>query len=351
MLQGDPKNVLPDPLWAAVCARDTSFDDAFVYAVETTGVYCRPSCAARRPRRENVTFHPSWQAAERSGFRACKRCKPRDDAAALGARVAKLCRLIEQSEVPLTAKQLAGHIGLSESRMQRVFKSVAGLTPKAYADAHRGRRFRAELGRAKNITSAIQSAGFSSTSRVYEASRERLGMTPSDFRRGAEGVAICYAISRCSLGSVLVAMTARGVCAIFLGDDAKALEAELARRFSRAHIRRARKPIEQHIRAVVALVENPSRGADLPLDIQGTAFQERVWRALRNIPAGTTRTYSELARVIGAPRAVRAVASACGANELAVVIPCHRVVGKSGKLSGYRWGVERKRALLEREGQ
>lgn len=338
-------------LWAAVLARDRSADGKFLYAVRTTGVYCRPSCAARRPRRENVAFHPTPAAAERAGFRPCKRCRPERPAAPdrQAATVTALCRLIESSDEAPRLESLARAAGLSLFHTQRLFKAVTGVTPRAYAAAHRARRLKAQLDTPATVTDAIHGAGYSSSGRFYDSAHQPLGMTPTKYRLGGANLDIRFAIGQCSLGAVLVAATARGVCAILLGDDPEELAHELERRFPRANLLGGDAAFEGLVAQVVALVERPSAPALLPLDIRGTAFQQRVWQALRAIPPGTTTSYAALARAIGAPTACRAVAGACGANPVAVVIPCHRVVRTDGGLSGYRWGVERKRALLDRE--
>ncbi len=343
--------IAADPRWAAVVARDRSADGRFFYSVRTTGVYCRPSCAARTPRPENVAFHLSAAEAEGAGFRPCMRCRP--DLPPLAQRqaelVAGLCRLIERADTPPALDELARHAGLSASHLQRLFKTVTGLTPKAYAAAHRARRVRAELDSGARVTDAIYGAGYGSSSRFYEKADAVLGMTPTRYRAGGADCLIRFAIGQCSLGAILVAASESGVCAILLGDDPDALARELQDRFPRAGLVGGDTGFEQLVARVVGLVEAPRLGLDLPLDVRGTAFQQRVWQALREIPAGRTMSYTEVAERIGAPRAVRAVAAACAANALAVAIPCHRVVRIDGGLSGYRWGVERKRALLERE--
>jgi AraC family transcriptional regulator of adaptative response/methylated-DNA-[protein]-cysteine methyltransferase len=340
-----------DPRWAALRARDARADGSFFYSVSTTGVYCRPSCAARPARPENVAFHATAAAAERAGFRPCKRCKPDQPPLAerQAALVAELCRLIERSEEPLSLEQLARRAGLSAFHTHRLFKAVTGVTPRAYAATQRAARVKAELAKSGSVTQAIYGAGFSGSGRFYAQSNELLGMTPTRLRAGGEGLAIRFAIGECSLGSILVAATERGVCAILLGDDPEQLAHDLERRFPRAQLIGADAGFERLVAEVVGLVEQPRVGLELPLDVRGTAFQRRVWQALREIPAGQTTSYAQLARAIGAPKAVRAVAQACGANALAVAIPCHRVVRTDGALSGYRWGVERKRALLARE--
>ncbi|MDA8259765.1 MAG: bifunctional DNA-binding transcriptional regulator/O6-methylguanine-DNA methyltransferase Ada [Betaproteobacteria bacterium] len=344
---------LDDPRWTAVLARDAAADGQFVYSVRTTGVYCRPSCASRAARPENVQFHLTAAAAERAGFRPCKRCRP--DQAPLAAQhaalVAELCRFIEQADPAPSLQALATRAGLSRYHLHRIFKAVTGVTPGAYAAAHRAARVRAELGRSGTVTEAIYGAGYNSSGRFYASAERMLGMAPRAYREGGANTVIRFAIGRCSLGAILVAASARGVCAIFMGDDPEALARELQGRFPRARLLGADTGFEEVVARVVALVEAPALGLDLPLDIRGTAFQQRVWQALREIPAGRTASYSELAQRVGAPQAVRAVAGACAANVLAVAIPCHRVLRRDGALSGYRWGVERKRALLEREAK
>lgn len=343
-----------DPRWARVQARDRSADGEFVYSVRSTGVYCRPSCGARPARPENVAFHATGADAEAAGFRACRRCRP--DQAPLAEqhaeRIATLCRLIEQSEVAPTLDDLAARAGLSRFHLHRVFKAVTGLTPRGYAAAHRARRVRGALSQATStVTDAIYEAGYNSSGRFYAEADQLLGMTPGDYRAGGANAAIRFAIGQCSLGAILVAASARGICAILLGDDPDALARELQDRFPKAVLIGADAAFESTVARVVGLVEAPRLGHDLPLDVRGTAFQQRVWQALRMIPAGETASYAEIARRIGAPTSMRAVAQACGANALAVAIPCHRVVRSDGALSGYRWGVERKRALLEREAE
>jgi AraC family transcriptional regulator, regulatory protein of adaptative response / methylated-DNA-[protein]-cysteine methyltransferase len=344
---------LDDTRWAAVLARDPAYDGQFFYSVMTTGIYCRPSCAARRPKRGHVRFHPTPDAAERAGFRPCERCKPGEASLQqqYAAKVGAACRLIEQAEEPPKLDELARAAGLSSYHFHRVFKSVLGITPKDYATAHRHGRLRAALSRGATVTEALYDAGFNSSSRFYAVSAELLGMTPAAFKEGGADAEIHFATGRCSLGSILVASSAKGVCAILLGDDARSLQADLGRQFPRARLVKAGKNYRRLIAEVIAFVENPQRGLDLPLDIRGTAFQHRVWEALRRIPLGATASYTEIAEAIGAPRAVRAVASACAANRIAVAIPCHRAVRRDGAPSGYRWGVKRKRALLAKEAK
>jgi AraC family transcriptional regulator of adaptative response/methylated-DNA-[protein]-cysteine methyltransferase len=337
--------------WAAVVARDPAADGKFYYSVRTTGVYCRPACAARLANRANVAFHATAADARAAGFRPCKRCRP--DEPPLAQRqaqaVAAACRAIEAAETPPTLAELARAAALSPHHFHRVFKAAAGVTPKAYADACRAARVRQALGQPGTVTEAIYAAGFNSGGRFYEQSQAVLGMTPTRLRAGGQGAAIRFAIGQCSLGAILVAATGQGVCAILLGDDPEALVRDLQDRFGRAELIGADAAFEATVAQVVGLVERPGQGLDLPLDVRGSAFRQRVWQALRRIPPGRTASYADIARAIGAPRAVRAVAQACAANPLAVAIPCHRVVRTDGALSGYAWGVERKRALLDRE--
>ena len=340
-----------DERWAAVVSRDRTAGGAFFYSVATTGVYCRPGCPSRRPRREHVRFHASREEAESAGFRACRRCRP--DEPPLVERhaeaVAASCRLIDAAEEMPALETLAAAAGMSTSHFHRVFKAATGCTPRAYAAARRANRTRAALRRGGTVTDAVYDAGFNSGGRFYAASREILGMTPVAFRRGGAGETIRFAVGACSLGAVLVAATTKGVCAILLGDDPDALVHDLEDRFPQAELVGGDPEFESLVARVVGFVEAPALGLDLPLDIRGTTFQQRVWRALRDVPAGATATYREIAERIGAPRAARAVARACATHPLAVAIPCHRVVRSDGALSGYRWGVERKRALLDRE--
>ncbi|HVG33270.1 MAG TPA: bifunctional DNA-binding transcriptional regulator/O6-methylguanine-DNA methyltransferase Ada [Pyrinomonadaceae bacterium] len=340
-----------DPRWAAVVARNPDADDKFYYSVQTTGVYCRPSCAARLARPENVRFHATCEDAENAGFRPCRRCKPKLPKLVEqhAMKVTEACRIIEESESVPGLKDLAERVGLSTYYFHRVFKQATGLTPREYAAAHRSKRVRRELGRTQTVTEAIFDAGYNSSSRFYEKSNDLLGMTPTNYRAGGANTEIRFAVGECFLGSILVARSDRGVCAILLGDDADALTRELQDRFPQANLIGGDSLFEQLVSRVVGFVEAPGIGLDLPLDVRGTAFQQRVWRALREIPCGETASYTEIARRIGSPNSVRAVAQACAANSLAVAIPCHRVVRNDGGLSGYRWGVERKRALLAHE--
>jgi AraC family transcriptional regulator, regulatory protein of adaptative response / methylated-DNA-[protein]-cysteine methyltransferase len=337
--------------WGAVLRRDRNADGRFYYSVRTTGVYCRPSCASRLARRENVRFHATHEEAEEAGFRPCKRCRPNESGLddRHTASVAKACRLIEAAEDVPDLGVLAGAAGMSRFHFHRVFKTLMGVTPKAYAAAHRARRVRTELSRADTVTEAIYSAGFNSSSRFYAEASEVLGMTPTDFRSGGDGTSIRFAVGECSLGSILVATTDKGVCAILLGHDREKLVRDLRDQFPKARLIGGDTGFKRLMASVVAFVEAPGSGLKLPLDIRGTAFQRRVWQVLREIPVGSTTTYAEIAQRIGAPKAVRAVAQACASNTIAVAIPCHRVVRSNGALSGYRWGVKRKRVLLDRE--
>lgn len=342
-----------DRRWEAIVSRNPAADDTFYYGVRTTGVYCRPACPSRRPLRANVEFFGTRDAAEKAGFRPCKRCSPGEAAPATrhAEMIAEACRLIEQAEQAPDLRTLAANAGLSQYYFHRVFKTITGLTPKAYATAHRAKRVRSELSTAGSVTDAIYDSGYNSNGRFYEKAGEVLGMTPRAFRAGGIATDIRFAVGECSLGAILVAKSDRGVCAILLGDDPETLARDLQDQFPNANLIGGDEGFEQLVATVVGFVESPGIGLDLPLDVRGTAFQQRVWQALRKIPSGTTASYSEIARRIGAPGAARAVAQACASNRLAVAIPCHRVVRNDGALSGYRWGVERKRELLNREAR
>jgi len=341
-----------DARWDAVRARNAAADGHFVYAVRTTGVYCRPSGSARLPRRENVEFFDTPQDAEAAGYRPSQRAAA--DRSVSAARRAVLveqaCRRIEAAEAPPSLETLAGQAGMSPFHFHRLFKAETGLTPKAYANAYRAHRLRVELGESDTITQAIYDAGFNSNSRFYAASAGLLGMRPRDYKAGGHNADIRFAVGECSLGSILVARSQRGICAIWLGDDPDQLVRDLQDRFPQARLSGGDPDFEQWVAQVVGFVEAPALGLNLPLDVRGTAFQQRVWQALREIAPGTTASYADIAQRIGAPRAMRAVAQACGANLLAVAIPCHRIIRRDGDLSGYRWGAERKRELLRREG-
>lgn len=342
-----------DPRWASIVARQGADDGKFYYSVKTTGVYCRPSCAARLARPENVRFHATYREAEKAGFRPCKRCKP--DRPSLveehATKITAICRLIEQSDEPPRLNKLAAEAGLSVFHFHRVFKAVTGVTPNDYAKANMAKRVRRKLGEGSSVTEAIYDAGYNSNSRFYETSNQMLGMTPSKFRAGGSDADIYFAVGECSLGSILVAATRKGVCAILLGSDPARLVRDLQDQFPKANLIGNEKRYAALVAKVVGFVEQPRLGLDLPLDIRGTAFQQRVWKALRDIPVGETASYATIAKKIGLPKSVRAVAQACAANTIAVAIPCHRVIRSNGSLSGYRWGVERKRTLLEREAR
>lgn len=346
-----PRIQSDDDRWCAVVQRDPAADGLFVYAVKTTGVYCRPGCPSRRALRPNVRFFPTSEAAERAGFRPCKRCQPAASSQTERhtAMIVQACRLIEKTDESLSLEDLAQAVGLSPYHFHRIFKAQVGITPKVYASACRSRRVQEQLARGVPITKSIYNAGFHSNSRFYESSAALLGMTPKAFQAGGAGTVLRFGVGECGLGVILVAASEAGVCCILLGDDPQRLTYDLRDRFPNAELIGADAGFERMVAAVIGFVEDPATGLDLPLDIRGTAFQQQVWQALRQIPTGSTATYTEIAARIGRPRSVRAVAQACGANPLAVAIPCHRVVRTDGSLAGYRWGVERKSELLRRE--
>jgi AraC family transcriptional regulator of adaptative response/methylated-DNA-[protein]-cysteine methyltransferase len=343
---------LRDPRWLAVVRRDRRYDGQFFYSVKTTGVYCRPSCGSRRANPGNVEFYSSAAEAQIAGFRACKRCRPNQQSleALNAAKVARACRTIESAEESPSLVVLASQSGLSRYHFHRLFKAATGLTPKEYANAHRAGKVQRSLTSGSTVTEAIFDAGFNSNSRFYEQAGAMLGMKPSRFRQRGADEEIRFAVGQSSLGAILVAASAKGVCGILMGDDPSALVDEIQDRFANAQLVGADAAFEAMVAHVVGAVESPNVGIHLPLDVRGTAFQRRVWKALSKIPSGSTVSYAKVAKQIGAPKSVRAVAQACGANPLAIAIPCHRVVRNNGALSGYRWGVERKRALLRREG-
>lgn len=344
-------SVAEDPRWACIVARDKAADDHLWYSVATTGVYCRPSCPSRIANPQNVTLHDTLESARATGFRPCKRCNPEGLSLECenAALVAKACRIIEESEEEPSLEELADAVGRSSSYFHRVFKATTGLTPKNYAAADRAKKVRKGLAFGSSVTEAIYGAGFNSSGRFYEKSTGMLGMTPSQYRGGGANEEIKFAVGQTSLGAILVASSTKGVAAILLGDDPDELVRNLQDRFPRAGLIGADRDYEALIARVVGFVEEPGIGLDLPLDVRGTAFQRRVWQALQEIPVGETVSYAEIARRIGSAKSVRAVASACAANNLAVAIPCHRVVRKDGVSSGYAWGIERKHALLDRE--
>ncbi|MEK6304363.1 MAG: bifunctional DNA-binding transcriptional regulator/O6-methylguanine-DNA methyltransferase Ada [Acidobacteriota bacterium] len=338
--------------WQAVLTRDKRFDGAFVFAVRSTGIYCRPSCPSRRPRRAQVTFFPLPEAAEGAGFRSCLRCRPRDAASSLPAveAVRRACRHIEEhGDEALTLQALAELVGMSPYHLQRVFKRIVGVSPREYREALRVGEFKARVKKGESVSSAMYEAGYGSSSRLYENAGGRFGMTPAAYKRGGRGASIIYTIADCALGRLLVAATGKGVCAVRLGDSDKELEAALRAEYSEAEINRDDKSLGEWVGALVEHLQGNHPRLDLPLDVQATAFQWSVWQKLKEIPYGATRSYSEVARSIGRPSAVRAVARACATNPVALVIPCHRVVREDESLGGYRWGIDRKQALLDRE--
>lgn len=344
-------SVADDPRWARIVQRDKTADGHLWYSVSTTGVYCRPSCPSRIANPKNVQLHESIESAKATGFRPCQRCNPEGPSLEYenAALVAKACRIIEESEEEPSLEELADRVGRSPSYFHRVFKAVTGLTPKNYAAAHRAEKVRQGLASGNTVTEAIYDAGFNSSGRFYEKSTGMLGMTPSQYRAGGVNEEIRFAVGQTSLGAILVASSRKGVVSILLGDDPDKLVHDLQDRFPKARLVGADRDYEALVARVVGFVEKPGVGLDLPLDVRGTAFQQRVWRALREIPVGETISYAEIAERIGSPQAVRAVAGACAANKLAVAIPCHRVIRNDGALSGYAWGVERKRVLIDRE--
>jgi len=336
--------------WAAVQNRDTSADGHFVYAVASTRIYCRPSCPSRRPHRRHVRFFLSPEDAEAEGYRACRRCGPREPETAAGRRIREAQTYLEQHlDETVTLERLGREVRMSPYHLQRTFKRLTGTTPRGYASARRLEQMKSRLKEGKSVSRATYDAGYSSPSRAYDHSRARLGMTPATYRRGGQGVRIAYTVVPSEAGKLLVAGTERGICAVTLGDDAVGLEAALRAEYPAAEIERGNGELEEWARAVVDYLEGAGGTERLPLDVRGTAFQRKVWETLQRIPRGSTRSYAEIARELGQPAAARAVAQACASNRLALVIPCHRVVREDGGLGGYRWGIERKRVLLERE--
>ncbi len=337
--------------WAALASRDSGADGAFVYAVRTTGVYCRPGCSSRLPRRENVAFYATPAAAEEAGFRPCKRCRPNEGSAGERrvAAIGRACALIRARDTLPSLTELADAAGISRFHFHRVFKEITGTTPREWGTAHRLGRFAERLDSGESVAEAVYGAGFGASSRAYEAAPNGLGMTPGARRHGGRGETIRFTTVETGLGWALVAATERGICMTALGDERLALEAELRRRFPAALIWPADAKLTAWAEQIVGFITRPDAQPDLPLDIRGTAFQALVWRALQKIPPGRTASYTEIAAALGRPSAVRAVAQACANNKLALLVPCHRVVRSDGDLAGYRWGVERKRALIARE--
>jgi AraC family transcriptional regulator, regulatory protein of adaptative response / methylated-DNA-[protein]-cysteine methyltransferase len=338
-----------DHRWLLVQDRNQQADGEFVYAVKSTGIFCRPSCPSRRPRREMVEFFDNPVLAQQAGYRACLRCEPAERNAQL-ARIEAACRFIEKNlDNPISLDQIAGHVGLSPFHFQRLFKKRLGISPRQYQQAQRSAKFKHALQKEARITDAIYEAGYGSSSRAYENGSDQLGMTPTAFRRNGQGVNINYTIIASHMGRLLIASTDRGLCSVKFGNSEAALLRELKAEFHAAHLERRDNELKPAVAGVKSLLAGMNINTDIPLDIQGTAFQQRVWNALRQIPPGQTRSYTDVAKSIGSPKAVRAVASACASNPVALVVPCHRVVQANGKLAGYRWGIERKAALLRKE--
>ena len=351
MTAGEEKFSDDESRWNGIVHRDQAAEGEFYYAVKTTGVYCRPSCPSRHPKRDNVEFFDTFREAEKAGYRPCKRCRPDENSsqARLTDIIVQACRRLEEAETPIPLEQLAREAGLSRWHFHRLFKEFVGVTPKQYASARQAERFREGLETSRSVTEAIYEAGFSSSSRAYEKAGGRLAMTPSDYRKGAAGIAIRYGLAECFLGWVIVAATDKGICAILFGDDPQDLPPLVQKRFPKAELKEAGPYFSELVQQTVAFIEAPEKEFTLPLDIRGTAFQESVWNALRDIRPGATASYSEIAERLGRPKAARAVARACAANKLAVAVPCHRVMRNDGSLGGYRWGLERKQKLLQRE--
>ena len=337
--------------WTALEKRDREADGFFYYGVTSTSIVCRPGCSSRLPLRSNVVFFNTCQDALNQGFRPCKRCKPEKNnvAAARADLVIQACRHIEQAENPPTLMDLAERAGLSSSHFHRLFKKIVGVTPKQYTITHQVERFRNNILSGHSVTEAIYQSGFSSSSRAYEKSNSRLGMKPGDLKKGGAAIAIKYGISRCFLGWVIVAASNRGICCIEFGDSPDEVIQLMHQRFPKARLINADEGFNSLINEIVGFIKQPNKDFQIPLDIQGTVFQQKVWAILREIKPGRTKSYSDIAKQLGNPQAVRAVARACAANKLAVVIPCHRVIAKDGRISGYRWGVDRKKLLLENE--
>lgn len=338
----------------AVSERNARFDGAFVFAVRSTKIYCRPSCPARRPKPENIRFFAAPPEAEAAGFRACLRCLPqnagKDDLQS--ELIEKICRLIEENaDEILSLDRLAFEVGISPSHLQRTFKTIVGISPREYAQTCRVNKFKANVKNCGDVTAAMYDAGFNSSSRLYEKAAEEFGMTPATYARGGAGAAVVYTIAGCSLGKMLVAATSKGICAVSLGDDIGELEQTLFAEFSNAEIARDDFNLKNYVEEILAHLDGKQTAFHLPLDVRATAFQRRVWLELKKIPAGETRSYKQVAEIIGSAKAVRAVARACAKNPVALITPCHRVIGANGALSGYRWGIERKEKLLEKEKQ
>jgi len=348
-----PHTLDPEAAWAAVVARDARFDGQFVCAVSSTGIYCRPSCPSRQPRRANVRFFATPEEAEGAGYRPCRRCRPRQGEVSRQAEaVHRACAFLEAHlEESPTLADLAEEVGLSPHHLQRTFKAATGLSPKQYAARLRAAQFKAEVQRGESVASATYGAGYGSSSRLYEKADANLGMTPGAYRRGGRGMRIAFTTTGSPFGRLLVGATERGICAVTLGDDDAILEAELRREYPSAEIGRDDEALNGWLAAILPRLNGPAAARDLPLDLQATSFQWRVWRALQEIPYGETRSYREIAAALGQPKAARAVAQACAGNRVALVVPCHRVVRGDGTSGGYRWGAERKRQILAAEAE
>lgn len=340
-----------DQFWTAVLTRDSQFDGRFVFAVSSTGIYCRPSCPARRPRRDRVSFFSLPQTAEQSGFRPCKRCRPQErNADPQVDLVHRACRLIEgNSEETMDLETLGSSLGISSFHLQRTFKNIMGVSPREYSEACRTNRFKSGVKAGKSVTDAMYDAGYGSSSRLYERADAELGMTPATYGRGGAAMKIQYATAKTEFGHLLVAATSRGLCSVTLGDKVTDLESNLEKEFAAAEIQKDENTLAEVLKQIVAYLEGKQLKLSLPLDIRATAFQRQVWQLLQQIPYGSTLSYSEVAEAIGRPTAVRAVARACASNPVALVIPCHRVIREDKSLGGYRWGLERKKNLLKAE--
>jgi len=337
--------------WKAVQNNDARFNGAFVYGVNSTGIYCKPSCSSRLPKRENVKFFTSFEIAENKGFRACLRCKPQSETANPQTEIViRACEILEAEE-QITLEDLSAELNLSAAHLQKIFKEIIGVSPKKFAELKRLEKFKNEIKKGNEVTDAMYEAGFNSSSRLYENVAEKLGMTPKTYAKKGKNMKIDYTITNCDLGKLLVARTEKGVCAVTFGDDENALTENLFSEYEQAKITENDTNLKDYVKAILANLEGADKTLDLPLDLQATAFQMRVWEILRKIPYGETVSYSDVAAQIGNKNSVRAVATACASNRVALVIPCHRVIGKSGDLSGYRWGIERKAKLLQKESK
>jgi len=335
--------------WKAVKNNDARFNGAFVYAVNSTKIYCKPSCSSKLPKRENVSFFEDFTKAESNGFRACLRCQPKNETVGEQTKIVlSACELLEREE-NILLEDLSAEVGLSAAHLQKIFKEIIGVSPKKFAEMKRLEKFKAEIKSGSGVTDAMYEAGFNSSSRLYENVSEKLGMTPKTYAKKGKNMKINYTIADCDLGKLLVARTAKGVCAVTFGDDERVLKENLFSEYKNAEIIEESANLKEYIGAILLNLEGKNKTLDLPLDLQATAFQMRVWEVLRKIPYGETVSYADVAETLGNKNAVRAVATACAANRVALVIPCHRVIGKNGNPSGYRWGIERKKQILENE--